>query len=326
MKIKILICALVLFTNAMQAQTTPESFLGLAPTVPSNICSMKSAQKKTFLENNSVFAEKLKVEIERRKKASKEYLDKNSGKIKAGTLKQAGFDSIASKKMETMTEAERKAMASKMMKEKYNITMEDAQNLKNMTKEQRAAWARTHSAQMMADAQANPQKYQTNSNNAMEMIEINKQITALNQSFTEKSKEFQVRFAKLENDHEGVKLRNDIRARDSVLMSMTGEVTKSEAARMDKLGAEVKSLKIQYCSKFSPQHLVIINDYLAHIKKTMPDYYKFEELQEKQFQMQTGTQSPMGEKGLVGIQAIEGYSNMLKDAFKYDLRSGSENE
>ena len=87
MKIKILICAFVLFTNVMQAQTTPETFLGLAPSVPSNICSTKSDQKKTFLENNSVFADKLKVEIERRKKASKEYLDKNSGKIKAGTLK-----------------------------------------------------------------------------------------------------------------------------------------------------------------------------------------------------------------------------------------------
>ena len=77
MKIKILICAFVLFTNAMQAQTTPEVFLGQAPTVPSNICSMKSDQKKIFLENNSVFADKLKVEIDRRKKASKEYLDKN---------------------------------------------------------------------------------------------------------------------------------------------------------------------------------------------------------------------------------------------------------
>ena len=326
MKIKILICAFVLFTNAMQAQTTPEAFLAMAPSVPSNICSTKSDQKKTFLENNSVFADKLKVEIERRKKASKEYLDKNSGKIRAGTLKQAGFDSTAAKKMETMTEAERKAMASKMMKEKYNISMEDAQNLKNMTKEQRAAWVRTHSTQMMADAQANPQKYQANNNNAMEMIELNKQIMALNQSFTDKSKEFQSRYAKLEYDPEGVKLRNDIRARDSALMSMTGEVTKSEAAKMDKLGAEVKLLKKQYCSKFSPQFLAILSDYFAYIKKTMPDYYKFEELQEKQFQMQTGTQSPMGEKGLVGIQAIEGYSNMLKDAFKYDLSTRSESQ
>jgi len=316
MKIKILICAFVLFTNVMQAQTTPEAFLAVAPTVPSNICSMKSDQKKSFLESNSVFADKLKVEIERRKKASKEYLDKNSGKIKAGTLKQVGFDSTASKNMETMTDAERKAMASKMMKEKYNISMEDAQNLKNMTKEQRAAWARTHSAQMMADAQANPGKYQANSNNAMEMIEINKQITAINQSFTDKDKEFGDRFAKVENDPEGLKMRKDIQTKESILTSMMGEVSTTEAAKMDKLSAELKSLKKQYCSKFSPQHLVILNDYFAYIKKTMPDYYKFEELQERQFRLQTGTQSPMGEKGLMGIQAIEGYSNMLKDVFK----------
>jgi hypothetical protein len=326
MKRFLLFICIVFIEFALMAQTTPEVFLSMVPATPTNCCSMKQADKDAYKLKCSEFDKKIKAEIDRRKKASHEYMDKNSEAIKKGAIKQAGFDEATINQMKNATPEQQKAIADKMMKEKYNMSMADAQNLKNMTKEQQTAWAAAQGAKVAADAQANPEKYKTQSNQGMELMAVSQQITALNKKFKTKEAEFEQRINNVKNNPEAIKMRAEIEQLQTKLTGMMGIVTDASRVKMDQIGAQIKSLKKQYCSKFGPQYLVIVNDYQAYVKNTMPDFYKCEDLLDQQFQMQTGSKSPLGEKGLMGIEAVSRYADISSGILEFNLRVGNEVE
>ena len=258
-----LVLNLVFIVFATFAQTTPEQFLQSVPALPNEICSLKQAEKESCIQKFEAFGDKIEAEIDRRNKSADKNAEDNAEAMKKGALKQAGFDEATIAQMENATPEQRKALADKMMQQQYNISMDDAQNLKNMTKEQREAWAAAHGAKVAADAQANPDKYKTQNTNSTELYKVTTEIQELNKKFKSKETEFQQRINTIINDPDAEKRRVEIDGLQSKLTSMGGEVSDAEAKKMDEIAAQMKRLKSQYCAEFAPQYLVVVKDYMA---------------------------------------------------------------
>jgi hypothetical protein len=306
------------FASFAFAQTTPESYLQTMPAPPQNVCNLKAADKKSYLTAVHDIIDKMDKDIRQRKKASQAYVDANRDKIAANMMTRAGQPGMLPPKSGKMTKEERKAMAAQMMQQ-YGVTPEDTKKLKKMSKEEKTAWALAHSADAATKAQADPQQHQDTRQQAkliynlqMEQKEIHERIEAGRAGFTN-------RLRLLAQSSEAVKSK-EVDPLQRKASSLSGAViSKAQEAIIDQVNSQLRDAQKRYCETFAPQYLAIVDEYLAYVKTSLPDYLRLEEIMAK---TQLGLDHPIdANNGLFGIQALRDYASLLTDVFKYNLLS-----
>jgi hypothetical protein len=308
------------------SQKTPEFFLGNLPAIPSGVCSMSSADKNSFSDKVSELSSQIKEEIEKRKAEITGHGEVDKTKMLQNMADQTGLSATEMAKLQSggqLSEAEGLALANRMMGQQYNISVEEAKNVGKMGKEGQKAWGVEYSAEMMADAQANPDKYKADQVKIKNMYELVKEKKELTENHLAMSSKFTQQFKELENDtSENQTLRN-ISKWTSEWYGMSG-VDYGQGSKMDALAKKIKSAKIDYCNNFTPRFFEIYRQYLTYVKKNLPDYYRMEELEFQIMEAQTKVNNP-SEPGLLALQIVSDYVNSLKNVFKYSLYS-SEND
>jgi len=116
MKTKILIVISVLLSiSRVEAQQTPEAYLGLLPPVPSNACESTAAEIKSFRDKMDELINKIDTEIGKRKnelKPTAEAKQRQKGKeiLKDLNMSEEDLDQI-----KNMSAAEKMELAKKLM-------------------------------------------------------------------------------------------------------------------------------------------------------------------------------------------------------------------
>jgi len=222
------------------------------------------------------------------------------------------------KNSKNMTDAERKAMADKMVMQQTNMSMDEIQKMSKMSEAGKKAYAEAYATEAMANAQADPKKYAPDKN-AGNLYSLTNEQQTLNQKIVAGQQKITNMYAAIENDPEGKAMLDKIAKWNSKLTSMMGEVSDYEAHIMDSIGGLITKEEIKYCSKFTPRYRAVLKQDLVNLQASVPDCNRLEEVTGELMKLQTGVGAPPESAETSSLAALNGYLGHLKSAYKYKL-------
>ncbi len=294
------------------AKTSPEAYMSQMPAVPSTCCGVSEEKVSSFEKSVRDIEKRLSAEIRERKKESEAYAEANRDKVASSIIAPPEGADTSSGKKGKMTKEEKKAMREKLLRE-YGLSSDDTGKVKNMTKEERLAWAQSQAAD--ADKkQQKDQKYQdavknagSNSNLIQEQLSLNEKINARLKGFDEK---FEALDKKADEARE--KEISPIWKRLSAQFGSEGGKPKEYEKDRRDYNAACK----RHCEKFSPQYRDLLNEYLSAIKACLPDYRRLETVRSK---LNFGLDRPIdADDGLMGLEALDEYLDRFDNAYIYN--------
>ncbi len=306
----VIIC--ILISSMSYSQKQPEEFLGRIPSLPDGTCSMKRVEKENYLNELSKLHEELKDEIDRRRQTVEDNYAGSEEQMKQNMAKEYGLSQSDMQKLEKdeMSEEEKQAMINKMVQQKTNLSMEELKKLKNMSKEGQKAWAEAYSTEQMANAQADPEAAQKEQSKNKERYELAKEQSQILQ-----------RLKAL-----GEKYFHKIQELDKIDSVASIELEQKRKPLMEKIGSvgdetdiveAVRAIERDYCGKLTPKYLDIIAERYSDLKKSLPDFYRLEEVNAKLNQITTGIKKDLSSPGLLALEAVDEYVTLLQSCFKY---------
>jgi len=307
------------------AQTVFDSYMKRVPALPRDSCNISKAGVESLVQQCSIISEELSSYIEEIRRKSDEYAEENRGTMENNAMKQvqqqygmSEEDINKLKNSKNMTDAEKKALADKMVMQQTNMSMEEIQNMSKMSDAGKKAYAEAYATEAMANAQADPKKYAPDEK-ARSLFNLSNEQKTLNQKITGGMQKTENMYAAIENDPEGKIMRDNMEKWHEKLMLMMGEVSASEEKIMDNLSDQIKNEEIKYCNKFTPKYRAVLKQELATLKSSVPDCNRLDKVTQELFKLQTGVDAlpeglEMSSLGLLGA-----YLDHLKNAYKYKL-------
>jgi len=221
-----------------------------------------------------------------------------------------------------LSEAEAMAMADKMMKEKYNMSLGEAKNLEKMGKEGKQAWGEAYGTEVMADAQANPNKFNADQAKNMKTFDLAAEQTRLVQQIQAEGNKFykQMNEINTKDSLEKIKLERNIAPLVAVLNTINdGEgSTETDAARAYGLLMKIYEFHRDYCGVMATIYVDFLVRRLASVKMNLPVHYRLQEITDKQTSLQTGVEIKGMTPDLMAWQSISDYLSQLDDIFRFN--------
>jgi hypothetical protein len=321
MKTAILFSVFTLLFYFGQAQSN--DLLQKIPSIPTNVCAASKETQNQYEEKISALVRELDAQIQALKKQSKP--DEAQAKAQAEQmLKQQGvsqqdIDKMKSKKM---TKEEKQAMASQMMQQYGNMSMDEISNMKKMSKDGKQAYAEGYAAEAQATAQANAKNNKASGVNTNNNADVISQRNVLYQNLQTQKQDVLLKYQEVDQNAEGLKMvdkMNSIRARMSKLVGGGGEGgwNQKDKKEYDAAQAELKQMKKDYCQHMSPLFCSALQYHLANLKSSYPDYQKLDEMTGK-IDNTIVTIGTTGKGGNIEyFDWVKNYLNHLQDSYKY---------
>ncbi len=330
-RISVIICFLMITSTAYSQEAY--SFFGRIPPLPSDACTMTGEQMKQFRKQVYDLRDDLQKEILKKKKKIKEDVKEAQPQIEKKVAEEYGLSNtdVQKLKQKKLSQAEKKAIADKALKEKIGISMDEVEKLKKMSKEGKKAWAEGYSTQQMANLTGN-----ADSSKSEEQIKREKKM--------EKDKKF------LELADEQKKISDRINASDRKFANKMAELYKKDSIAtnelkqqreplLDKINSsqgmseeerkelieEVKRVEDAYCGKMTPLYISILSDCFIDLNKLMPDYKRLEEVTGEINKATTGADKDFTSPGLFQLEAVQSYTSLLLNVFKFTGHTFAEN-
>jgi hypothetical protein len=325
MEMKTILSTLILIFAGflVKAQTTPEAYLKMAPTLPKDSCGITRAAMESFTQNVASLVEQVENEISMLNEKIEAGGTSNEDRAKETALKQMsqqyGLSQEQMDKMKNgkMSEADKHAMADKVLQQQANMSMDEVNSISKMDAAGKKAYTEAYANEMMANAQANPKKQQVN-NNAKTLQQLLADQQATTGKITASSQKIGYLYTSIENDPSGQEMLKKIEIWHNKLMSMTG-IDYGQGKQMDSLSALIKNEQIKYCNKFTPRIRAAIRQHFSIVKAIIPDYRQLGEITAEVIKMQYGIVTPPESAEIGGMQAVKEYLAKLKDAYKFNL-------
>ncbi len=311
------IILLSLVVSKVLAQTSPEEYLSAVPVLNINPCSASFEEKQKFREDLDKISNAMKDDMEARQQEAEQLNEANRDQERINGLIKAGYsreDAIKLQNADNMSEAELMALANQMMMNKNNMTVDDYKRAADLDTAAQLRWSKAHSTEMMAD---------------MDAEKLEKDQLALKRDI-DLQVEFQFQRDKMragESKYIQQLDTLDKEAREARLVlekeieKARADLEKCETGQCEQIRERMRVLRDDFCNEFTPEYLVIIEQYRIYIEKNIPEYYKLEELQMKSLKSQTGTKDPNYKPGSMPLGMVESYISVLNDAFKYSLNN-----
>lgn len=313
------------FASAAVAQTRTQEYMKKLPALPKDSCNVTKASAENFVNQVTALGDQLMSELEDIRNSVNSHMESNASTAQENAMKQMsqtyGISQADMEKMKNsknMTAAEKQALASKMMSQQTNMTMEEARNLGKMSEAGRRAYAEAYGAEAMATAQTDPNQ-QAKNENAKNMYQSATSRQAANAKVTEINKRIADLYSPIVNDPERLKTLDRIDRLQGKIMSMAGIVSDSEAKQMDSLAVLIKNEKIAYCNRYTPLHRNALRKHLQILKASIPDYINFGEISAEATKAQTGIDMPAEGKEQASLEAVSNYLDALRGVYIYKL-------
>jgi hypothetical protein len=332
MKTIFIIYLLVLVGIFTNAQTMPEAFIGLLPNPPGNLCSEgEDDAKSVFIQKIGEVHDKLQEEISRRNGEIENNVDKNKSKMQQNAIARTGVSPQLMQQMMALEEkskgatgeqakaykAQKKALADQMIQQSMNISMGEIDNLKNMDKAGKTAWAEAYATEKKAEVMADPEAYKQKNAANMKDFKLLQKQKQLADSLGAQTNKYMKQFEDLEKDQAAQSLLTQI---DELEAKLNEEYKKENRPNDNAIKSQMNSisnLQISYCNLQSPKYLDILSRYKSFTQASLTPYYRLEKLTNQVSATQTGVELNT-EPGLMGLQAISSYLNRLSEVYRYN--------
>ena len=292
---------------------TPEMVAIRMPAISIVVCKKEGRQQ--FLKQVDQLKTDVEEEITRRKDKSKSNSKGMDEQAAKNMMNQMGYSVSSSdmQKMKTATKEEKKAMAMAMMQQNTNMSVDEAKKVSKMSKEGQKAWAEGMSTEMMADAQANPDKNKAAQKNNMNMFElaqeqsqIAQKIQLVTRKFDEQLEEFNKLKEKTLNEFEAClkKVGKDYENK------INFDLGSSYAEAME---YQKNSCYQNCCGFLTPKYNAVLLDWFNAMIALDDDYNRMDVLTNELASATTGTNKKVIEPGLTYLEALLDYIIHLQD-------------
>jgi hypothetical protein len=292
---------------------TPEMIAIRMPAISIVVCKKEGRQQ--FLKQVDQLKTDVEEEITRRKDKSKSNSKGMDEQAAKNMMNQMGYSVSSSdmQKMKTATKEEKKAMAMAMMQQNTNMSVDEAKKVSKMSKEGQKAWAEGMSTEMMADAQANPDKNKAAQKNNMNMFELTQEqsqiaqkIQLVTRKFDEQLEEFNKLKEKTLNEFEAClkKVGKDYENK------INFDLGSSYAEAME---YQKNSCYQNCCGFLTPKYNAILLDRFNAMKAMDDEYIRLDVLTNELSSATTGTNKKVIEPGLTYLEALLDYIIHLQD-------------
>jgi len=302
------------FGLVLNAQNVnPDIVVNEMPVITMNVC--KKEIREQFLKKVDKLKTEVSEEITLRKSKTKEKVKGFDEQASKNMMKQSGYSVSDAdiQKMKTASKEEKKAMAMAMMQQNMNMSVDEAKKVSKMSKEGQKAWAEGMSTEMMADAQANPDKNKVMQKNNMGMAEMAQEQSQLAQKIQLSSQKF------AEQLEEFNKLKEKTRIEYEACLKKVDKEFENKVNHV--LGDEYyESIKLQketcyqiYCGYLTPKYKSILLERFNTIIALGGDFNRMDVLTNELANATTGSKKDVYEPGLMYLEALKEYMEHLED-------------
>jgi hypothetical protein len=197
-----------------KAQTTPQMFFDRIPALPNDPCYMNTKSRAEYLQQITTLIEEVQKMVATLQQEQEQQAEEDAKTIRENLAKEAGAtpDMISRlQKGEEMSDEEAMKLASELLETKMNVSMEELNNLENLSETGQEAWAEAYGTEKMAEAQNQSESSvgaQKKANTLAGMVQDQTQLT---QSLMAEGNRFQELFTELDQDTTGRQLLEDVR-------------------------------------------------------------------------------------------------------------------
>lgn len=326
MKLLLLLPAFLLSSVMLNAQSSAADYMRRTPKIPTSVCGNVASERNVFESAIEALSIEIETDAQRRAKILEDNAKQNEDVMKNNIVKQSGISASEMKKLESeegMSDAEQKAMVDRMMQQQTGITLNDAQNLQNMNKQQQEAWGTQYAAGQVDNAKKDPNATLAKNQHNQDMYELLAEQQELSSKISEMENRLKQKYSLLvqKQDVEKSKLENDLKPLYLELRSINdGEgSTKADELHAARVMQSIHSLQDAFCAKQSPDFLLFLADCRTSFEGMLTNYDRMEEIQNEVTALQTGVPFPPESAGRLSILAVDQYLGYLKEAYKTKL-------
>jgi hypothetical protein len=302
------------FGLLLKAQiVNPEMVVNKMPVITIDVC--KKEVREQFLKQVDLLKKEVEEEISLRKSKSKSNSKGFDEQAAKNMMNQHGMSVSDAdiQKMKTAGKEEKKAMADQMMQQYMNMSVDEAKKAAKMSPEAQKAWGEAMSTEMMAEAQANPEKNKAIQKSNMNMFELVQEQSQLAQKiqvgvmkFEEKLAEFNLLKDKASQEYE--KCCADIDKKYAGMVNHTLGDEYYETIRIQK-----EACYQNYCSSKTPQYKALLDERFKEIVASGNDYNRMDVLTNELASATTGSKKEIYEPGLMYLEALKEYMDLLEN-------------
>jgi len=324
MKLMFTLSLLLLFNWCAFSQKSPEFFLGNMPSAPSGTCGMSSANISPFAEKVNELSSQIEEEIEKRKEEIRSHLEVDKTKMLQNLAGQTGLSAADMAKLQgggQLSQAEGMALANRVMGQKYNMSVDEAKKVGKMGKEGQKAWAEGYSAEMMAEAQADPDKFKNGQTKNKKIFDLVAEQSQLASQLQAEESIIQNRLDEInQKDSVEKKMLNELLAPLQIeaekYLGVLG-VTGAEAAKAHANAMKMYNLRLRYCQTMTPLYIDLVNRRLVAVKANLPLRYRLQEVTDELTAIQTGAKNEKVAPDMMALDSVYRYITFLGNIFKY---------
>lgn len=320
---KILI-AVMCFLSVQIYSQTGAYFYHQLPDMPGVICLVDTSFRGQFKRQLSSVSTQLDEVYSKKKKEVQKEADDLRPEMEKKIAKDSGLSDadIQKLKNKNLSKEEKKKIADKMMQNKANISMEEIERLKKMSKEGKEAWAEAYSTEVMANMQSG------DSVKTEEQIKIEKELeknSKLNDLVKEQKLIIDRIYAvdkKYANQMEELRKEDSIQTvileaqleplRKQLLDYPTKEQQKS-------IYKQMAGHYLTYCNKLSPMNINMISDAKNSLGPLLPEYDRLEELNTEINKIMLGAKDGLNSPGLMQLGAVKSLINIMAGTYSYTI-------
>lgn len=318
MKILLFLMTFFCASSFANAQTSLDAYLTRLPAPPKTCCGVPDQEKASFRTAVRSVESAMQKDLRERKKASKDYVEANRGKIEDSMTPQS-VQTDKPGKSGKLTKEEKKARADEMMRQ-YGVSPEDRKKLKTMSKEEKTAWALSTSGNASAKMQDDPNIQRLNQQGKT-VYEGQPQLKAALAQVEKREEAFADIFARINAlDQQALAAREkNIAPLERELAKFSEIVSDAQALKIKRLDQRKRKAQMSHCETYSPQYVALLTQYASAVRASVPDFRRLDEVTSKTQMVPLDKPVDTSAGTDRGMQAIKGYAKALANVFKYDL-------
>jgi ElaB/YqjD/DUF883 family membrane-anchored ribosome-binding protein len=329
----------------MFAQKTASEYLADIPTVPGAPCERDDAAPQNFKEDINKVIDELSKDIAARNKKAKDFMKDHEKQARETAVKNSGLVltpeqmKVMQQENKHMTQAQKDKLANEVMQQNMNVSMAELDRLKKGGKHvdstAAANWAQGFSTELNAEREINPEKAQAaeirnkqTNDLVKEMNDTQQRLYAGEDKYTQQLNDLQYladslyRILRMHTDPmhaEADTIQARLAREKAACNCAMEEASKKVFDRVNFLLEEIQTLEYMYCPPLTNKYLEILGYYHGYIETTFTSSYRLEELQAEIQYRQTGIKDPEFKPGLLALQAVHHYAELVSNVYRYKI-------
>lgn len=318
---------------AQSTASTPQPASGYLSRLPAvaaaQACPETDAPREALVNRVREVIEALDTDIAERQRVLKDLRRHNAKSQQQAALGTPGQGGVDPEDMKKLSRAERQKLALQMAEQRYGVSPEEIQKLREMKKAGNtagaAAWGQAFTAEQQAAAAADPAGAARAQKEAIERARLAGRMQELAQHANAPMAKYEKQMREMAEDSAALAARTALAAQRK-----SAEAVARCEARVEALKA-VYAQETRYCQGMAPRQAAALESLRAGLVNSLGEYAEIDRIEAQMQWLQfggpatvasQGTPAPRIEPeqdGLSALRAVRSYAKRLDDLFAHNL-------